>query len=57
MRCRSVSDFMAVQSGLIRDNLGQAIESTRRITEASARVANEAAQTLTALTKKTRRAA
>ena len=57
VRCRSVPDFMAVQSGLIRDNLEQTIESTRRIAEVSTRVANEATQALTAQTKKTHRAA
>jgi hypothetical protein len=56
-RCRSVPDFLAVQSGLIRDNLEQTIESTRRIAKVSGEVASEANQTLTALTKKTRRAA
>ena len=56
-RCRSVPDFLAVQSGLIRDNLEQTIESTRRIAEVSSEVASEAKQTMTALTKKTRRAA
>jgi hypothetical protein len=56
-RCRSVPDFLAVQSGLIRDNLEQTIESTRRIAEVSSEVASEANQTMTALTKKARRAA
>jgi hypothetical protein len=56
-RCRSVPDFLAVQSGLIRDNLEQTIESTRRIAEVSNEVASEAKQTMTALTKKARRAA
>ena len=56
-RCRSVPDFLAVQSGLIRDNLEQTIESTRRIAEVSSEVASEAKQTMTALTKKARRAA
>ncbi len=56
-RCRSVPDFLAVQSGLIRDNLEQTIESTRRIAEVSSEVASEAKQTMTALTKRARRAA
>ena len=56
-RCRSVPDFLVVQSGLIRDNLEQTIESTRRIAEVSSEVASEAKQTMTALTKKARRAA
>jgi len=57
VRCRSVPDFMAVQTDLIRDNLEQAVESTRRIAEVSTRVANEATQALTAQTKKAHRAA
>jgi hypothetical protein len=56
-RCRSVPDFLAVQSGLIRDNLEQTIESTRRIAEVSSEVASEANQTMTALTKRARRVA
>jgi hypothetical protein len=56
-RCRSVPDFLAVQSGLIRDNLEQTIESTRRLAEVSNEVASEAKQTMTALTKRARRAA
>jgi len=56
-RCRSIPDFMAAQSNLMRDNLEQTIESTRRIGEVATRVANEASQTLTAQTKKAHRAA
>jgi len=56
-RCQSVPDFMAVQSGLMRDNLERTIEGTRRIAEVSTRVANEATQTVTAQTKKAHRAA
>jgi phasin family protein len=55
--CRSMPDFWAVQSNLMRDNLEQTIESTRRIAEVSTRVANEASQTLTARTEKAHRAA
>ena len=56
-RCRSVPDFMAVQSDLIRKNLEQTIQSTRRIAEVSTRMADEADQTVTPLTEKARRAA
>ena len=52
--CRSVPDFMAVQSGVIRDNLEQTIQSTRQIAEVSTRGANEANQTVTAPSKKAR---
>jgi phasin family protein len=55
-RCRSIPDFLAVQSTLLRDNLEQTLESTRRIAEVSTRLANEASQTLTAQTRKAHRA-
>jgi phasin family protein len=41
--CRSLQDFIAVQSDLARDRLGHTVESTRRLSEVSARVASEAA--------------
>ena len=56
-RCRSLPDVMAAQSNLLRDNLEQTIESTRRIAEIATRVANEASQALTAQTKKAQRVA
>jgi phasin family protein len=56
-RCRSIPDVMAAQSTLMRDNLEQTIESTRRIAEVATRVANEASQTLAAQTKKAHRVA
>ena len=43
---------MAVQSGVIRDNLEHTIQSTRQIAEVSTRGANEANQTVTAPSKK-----
>jgi phasin family protein len=42
--CRSLQDFVAVQSDIARDRLGHTIESSRRLAETSARVAGEAAQ-------------
>ena len=56
-RCRSLPDVMAAQSNLLRDNLEQTVESTRRIAEIATRVANEASQALTAQTKKAQRVA
>jgi phasin family protein len=56
-RCRSIPDVMAAQSTLMRDNLEQTIESTRRMAEVATRVANEASQTLAAQTKKAHRVA
>ena len=56
-RCQSLPDFMAAQSTIMRHNLEQTIEGTRRIAEVATRVANEAGQTLKAETKKASRAA
>jgi hypothetical protein len=39
---------MAVQSDLVRENLEQMIDNSRRIMELSAEVTNEAARTITA---------
>jgi len=46
--CRSIPDLMAVQSDLVRENLEQMIDNSRRIMELSAEVTNEAARTITA---------
>jgi phasin family protein len=56
-RCQSLPDFMAAQSSIMRHNLEQTIEGTRRIAEVATRVANEAGLTLKAETKKANRAA
>src|SRR5215207_7548430 len=42
--CRSVQDFVAVQSDLVRDDLQRVIDTNRRIAEVSLRVAEEAAR-------------
>ena len=41
--CRSVQDFVAIQSEFVRDSLQQTIDASRRVAELSARVASEAA--------------
>jgi hypothetical protein len=41
-RCRSIQDFVAVQSSLIRDNLELTMENGRRLAELSVGVANKA---------------
>src|SRR3954471_19379494 len=45
---RSVQDFVAVQSDLVRDDLQQMIATNQRIAELSVRVAEEAAQIIQA---------
>jgi hypothetical protein len=47
-RCRSMTDFVALQSTLLRDNLEQTLDNSRRIAELTVRVADEAARTMTA---------
>src|SRR3954447_11525546 len=42
--CRSVQDLVTVQREIVRDGLGEAVNSSRRIAEASIRVADEAAR-------------
>ena len=56
-RSRSVHDFVAVQSDLVRDSLQQAIETNRRVAELSARVAEDAARRIQAQDNRYRRAA
>jgi hypothetical protein len=51
-QCRNVRDFAAVQSELVRENLREMIDNTRRIAEHSMQVAQEAAQVITAETGK-----
>src|SRR3954462_3964451 len=43
---RSVHDFVAVQSDLVRDTLQQVIDTNKRIAELSVRVADEAARAI-----------
>jgi phasin family protein len=43
---RSVQDYVAVQSDLVRDTLQQVIDTNKRIAELSVRVADEAARAI-----------
>ena len=52
-RCRSVTDFVEVQSSLMRDNLEQTVENSRRIAELTIQVADEAARTVSMRAEKT----
>ena len=50
--CRSPQDLVAVQSGLIRDNLEQTVENSRRLAELTIQMADEATRTMTVQTEK-----
>jgi hypothetical protein len=51
VRCRTVPDFVAVQSDLMRDNWHYMIDVSRQLAERSIEVANEAAQKINNETK------
>jgi hypothetical protein len=52
-RCRSMTDFVEVQSSLLRDNLEQTVENSRRIAELTIQITGEATRTMTAQVEKT----
>jgi len=52
-RCRSMSDFVEVQSSLLRDNLEQTVENSRRIAELTLQMTDEATKTVTVQAEKT----
>jgi phasin family protein len=57
MRSRSPQELIAAQSDLFRDNLEGFLQSSRRVAEASVRVADQATRHLTKSIEKQRRAA
>jgi hypothetical protein len=52
-RCRSMADFVEVQTALLRDNLEQTIENTRRIAELTIQMTDEATRTVAVQVEKT----
>jgi len=46
-RCQSVNDLVTVQSSLIRNNLEQTVDNSRRIAELTMRLADEATRSVT----------
>jgi hypothetical protein len=46
-RCRSMNDFVTIQGSLIRDNMEQTIDNSRRMTELAMRLADEASRSAT----------
>ena len=55
--CRSVQDFVAVQSELVRDALQRVIETNKRIAKVSVRATDEATRAIQAQASQARRAA
>ncbi|GEO17189.1 TIGR01841 family phasin [Microvirga aerophila] len=53
-QCRSVPDFMAVQTSLIRDNLEQTLDNSRRMVDLTRQLANEASRIVTVQAEKSR---
>jgi phasin family protein len=51
-QCRTVPDFMAVQTSLIRDNLEQTLDNSRRIADLTRQLADEASRIVTAQAEK-----
>jgi hypothetical protein len=52
-RCRSITDLVEVQSSLLRDNLEQTLESSRRLAELTLQMTDEATKTVTVQADKT----
>lgn len=46
VRCRSTTEFLAVQSSLVLDNLGQSVEASGRVAEIAIRLVDAAMRTI-----------
>jgi phasin family protein len=51
-RCRTVPDFIAVQTSLIRDNLEQTLDNSRRMVDLTRQLADEASRIVTVQAEK-----
>ncbi|MET0531008.1 MAG: phasin family protein [Microvirga sp.] len=49
LSCRTIPDFVSLQSSLVRGNVERMLENSQRLAQVTAQVAQEATQTLTAL--------
>jgi hypothetical protein len=56
-RCRTLPEFLAAQSSLLRDNLELTLTNSRRLAELSTQVAGRATQTVTAESEQSARRA
>lgn len=57
VRCRTPQELVAAQSKMVRDNLQDLLDTTRRTAEVSARMADEAARRMTEVVEETARRA
>jgi hypothetical protein len=56
LSCRTIPDFVSLQSSLVRGNVERMLENSQRLAQLSAQVAQEATRTLTAQPEPGRRA-
>ncbi|MCC2654772.1 MAG: hypothetical protein K0Q60_4939, partial [Microvirga sp.] len=56
LSCRTIPDFVSLQSALVRGNAERVLENSQRLAQLTAQVAQEATRTLTAQPKHDRRA-